>query len=73
MRKFVTLDCLVDTRGSVSINQVAQNRHGLRHAILVPVSYRINIQEALRQVDFQFHRSYSLINLIGASILNINA
>ncbi|KPJ15435.1 hypothetical protein RR48_09364 [Papilio machaon] len=36
----------------------------LRRAILVPPEYKTNIQQALQNVDFKFHRRCSYTNLI---------
>ncbi|XP_013145463.1 PREDICTED: uncharacterized protein LOC106108749 [Papilio polytes] len=36
----------------------------LRHALLAPPEYKINIEQALQNVDFKFHRRCSYANLI---------
>lgn len=62
MRKFVKLDCLVDSNDTGSFpNDVVQS---FRRAVLAPVSSKLNIQQALQQINFKYHRTCSFADLI---------
>ncbi|XP_026738960.1 uncharacterized protein LOC113501863 isoform X3 [Trichoplusia ni] len=62
MRRFVTLNCLVDCNDTeLFTSDVIQN---LRQAVLAPVAYTPKIQQALQRVNFKYHRTCSFSNLI---------
>lgn len=62
MRKFVALNCLVDHNDSRAFrNDAIQN---LRQALLAPALYKPGILQALVGVNFKFHRTCSLSNVI---------
>ncbi|XP_053609818.1 uncharacterized protein LOC128674869 [Plodia interpunctella] len=61
MRRFVTLNCLVDCTDHPFPRDGIQS---LRHAILAPAVYAPRIQQALRNIDFKFHRSNSLQDIV---------
>ncbi|KAM3957776.1 uncharacterized protein ACR2FA_008212 [Aphomia sociella] len=62
MRKFVTLNCLIDCS---DIEQFPSDAiHNLRQAVLAPAVYTPHIQQALQSVNFEFHRTCSYSNII---------
>ncbi|XP_060803518.1 E3 ubiquitin-protein ligase MARCHF1-like [Amyelois transitella] len=61
MRRFVTLSCLVDCTDQQFPRDAIQN---LRHAVLAPAVYAPRIQQALRNIDFKFHRSCSYQDIL---------
>ncbi|KAJ2938021.1 hypothetical protein O0L34_g14472 [Tuta absoluta] len=63
MRKFITLNCLIDCNDDLSTfrSDAIQN---LRTALLAPALYRPNIQQALISANFKFHRSCSFVNIV---------
>lgn len=65
MRKFVTLNCLVDWVDSEPFpSDAVQN---LRKAVLAPVFYKPILLQALQNVNFRFHRTCSYYNIIRVS------
>ncbi|XP_075977955.1 uncharacterized protein LOC142977755 isoform X2 [Anticarsia gemmatalis] len=62
MRKYVTLNCLVDSNDTEPFP--SDDIQKLRQAILAPVAYSPKIQQALQRVNFTFHRTCSFSNLI---------
>ncbi|CAH0585413.1 unnamed protein product [Chrysodeixis includens] len=61
MRKFVTLNCLVDCNDTeLFTSDVIQN---LRQAVLAPIAYTPKIQQALQRANFKYHRTCSFSNL----------
>lgn len=67
MRRFVTLDCLVDSNDvTVFSNHAVQN---LRRAVLAPAVYQPRIQQELQRIHFNFHRTCSYTNLIRVFLL----
>lgn len=62
MRKFVPLNCLVDSNDLYTFHSDAiQN---LRQAVLAPAVYKPSIQQALHSAEFRFHRASSFSSLI---------
>ncbi|XP_072949701.1 uncharacterized protein [Epargyreus clarus] len=62
MHKFAKLNCLIDTNEVPTFpSDTVQN---LRRAVLAPVLFKPNIQEALQRVNFKFHRTCSFSSLI---------
>ncbi|XP_047991646.1 uncharacterized protein LOC125230514 isoform X2 [Leguminivora glycinivorella] len=62
MRRFVTLDCLVDSN---DINTFSYNNvRSLRQALLSHVTYQPRIQQALQHTNFHFHRTCSYGNIL---------
>lgn len=65
MRRFVTLNCLVDRVDAEPFSSDAiQN---LRLSLLSPIVYKPVIKEALQRVNFKFHRTCSYYNIIRVS------
>ncbi|RVE52871.1 hypothetical protein evm_002528 [Chilo suppressalis] len=62
MRKFVALDSLISS-GEIDTFP-SDVIHNLRHAVLFPDIYKPNIQQALKSINFKFHRSCSYSNLL---------
>lgn len=61
MRRFVTLNCLVDGNDVEQFpSEAIQN---LRHAVLAPAVYSPKILQALQKIDFKFHRTCSYCNI----------
>lgn len=66
MRKFVTLNCLVDKIDTEPFpSDAVQN---LRQAVLAPAVYKPILQQALKNVNFKFHRTCSYSNIIRVSM-----
>ncbi|XP_052753362.1 E3 ubiquitin-protein ligase MARCHF2-like [Galleria mellonella] len=62
MRKFVTLDCLIDCS---DIEQFPSDAiQNLREAVLVPAAYTPHISQTLQSINFKFHRTCSYSNII---------
>lgn len=65
MRKFCALNCLVDRIDTEPFpSDAVQN---LRQAVLAPVIYKPILQQALKNVNFRFHRTCSYSNIIRVS------
>lgn len=62
MRRFATLNCLVDSNDLHAFRSNAVQ--DLRRAVLTPAVYRPNIQQALQTANFKYHRTCSYANLI---------
>lgn len=66
MRRFVTLNCLVDRIDAEPFpSDAVQN---LRQSVLAPVVYKPILQQALQNVNFRFHRTCSFYNIIRVSL-----
>ncbi|CAB3227372.1 unnamed protein product [Arctia plantaginis] len=62
MRKYVTINCLVDTNDIEPFpSDVIQK---LRQAVLAPIGFSPKIQQALQRFNFKFHRTCSYSNII---------
>ncbi|XP_063624481.1 uncharacterized protein LOC134796319 isoform X3 [Cydia splendana] len=62
MRRFATLDCLVDSNDITTFSY--NNVQSLRQALLSHVTYQPRIQQALQHTNFQFHRTCSYGNIL---------
>ncbi|KOB74673.1 Midasin [Operophtera brumata] len=62
MRKFVTLNCLVDWVDTEPFP--SDDVQNLRQAVLAPVIYKPILLQALKNVNFKFHRTSSYQNII---------
>ncbi|XP_063536759.1 uncharacterized protein LOC134746306 isoform X3 [Cydia strobilella] len=62
MRRFATLDCLVDSNDITTFSY--NNVQSLRQALLSHVTYQPRIQQALQHTNFHFHRTCSYGNIL---------